>query len=317
MTSSSEPKLDQPIHHTLQMIGVVLQPEKQFPPKLSEAVSELQQLAQAKNHADGGIAAVFSGIKQGKSLLKAAKDKSTEGDKDSAKISKVAEHMDAVALAVEKIPASSTEVDFDWDTRLKVGMDALDACMSLGKDNSNSKSIMTETKKKLGDFFGTLCRAYILGPVKLWLATSVKSHREQKSFANVQAVKSDETRKMETCLYIPKDVSQLCGIVADLQELIPKMQTVTCKSAAAEDKQSAVDVVKVVDAFFKFGQSKWAQLSLMGLTDSEMKTNFGAIGFIAKSLLDELVSSDTASVSLSIGDSIAKARHTVCLSFIV
>ena len=117
LTHFAASKLLQPaVVHTMEYLCIALSPEKHVAAKVSEAVNELTTSSKSNDHADCGVSAMVVGIKQGKTLLKATRDRAQEDEKETAHLQHVSDKITELDASLESIEKS----DYDFNKGLEV-----------------------------------------------------------------------------------------------------------------------------------------------------------------------------------------------------
>lgn len=304
LTHFAASKLLQPaVVHTMEYLCIALSPEKHVAAKVSEAVNELTTSSKSNDHADCGVSAMVVGIKQGKTLLKATRDRAQEDEKETAHLQHVSDKITELDASLESIEKS----DYDFNKGLEVCKEAFETYSAALTTSTTgaSKTLLNNSKKSISDFISTLSRAFIRGTVKDWFEASVSLFNEKQQFAAKPAFTVEKGKVFLQCRSISKDANSLWVMVGDLMVLMTDLDNLM--ASYKQEKLVASEAVQCYSRMKKIRDNQWKELNAMGLLDETMVSSFGELIKILNQMVRELVVIENSSCTNCIGKIMAKA----------
>lgn len=296
-----------PMAETLDLMSKILSPDKHMPSTVLDAICLLQEKGSADTSSSSGdsLAAIITGLAQGKSILRMSRDRAVETKKDSS-------HLEDVSLQLVEIEKYSSGHDDDSDASSfdfgKAFLACKDICEAiknaLPKSSTDaSKSFITEAKKKTTDLVGDMCRTFLIGPVKSWFVVSAGTFKTLKNVGTLPANIMDFCKTIATLKMISKDAADLCQIVIAAQTMTNEIASISKGSRECEAK----DVVHVLTQIEKFESTTMPILKMRGLLSGEFEAAISEMKSEMESMVSAQVQQDAQKFIRKAGDITAKA----------
>eukprot|EP00435_Cladocopium_sp_Y103_P050485 s1547_g15.t1 len=306
--SSKLKEINPSFFRTLECLDIAASPDKHVPSKVAEIVTEMQAASSTKDHPDGGLSAIILGIKQGKMILRAAHDISSQGLKETAHLQVVSDHVGKI----EECMGMISQPDFSFKEALTIAKNSLDAIVEAASKPSASaaaKTLLGDSKKKLADLIGALCRAYIRGPIKQWIEMSFDTYKNVQTFVEKPSLEVQVWKPFAQGKHSSKDAAFLCQTICDILNLIVNLDGLAI--ASARETLTASEAVKSVKMLNKIKENQWSSLKTSGLLDDALEKSFEGIVEIVKGISRDMVLLETFEVAKSFGQIMAKAACQV------
>lgn len=260
---------------------------------------------------DAGLAATFLGINQGKSFLKSAHEKSQQAQKEVAHLQGLVDHVQKCETFMGSMP-QSTSVDFDWGLALDLGKGIHTALIEATSRSQtiSSKQIISDAKKKMGEFVATISKAFVLGPLKVWLKETMCQWSQHQTIPDLPKADLAVWRCLSECKFLSGEPAELCHCAMNSCGIMHQTVETIQSSKTADVTKSASLLAKLAEDVTRFKMNYWAKLQKFVLVDPDTDGFFTAVHdqLVTKNL-NTAVSKHLSSVKKSLSTIMSKASQ--------
>ena len=281
-------------------IHVVLSYDQQVPTKVLESVQFLCEKMEKQDRSDSGLAAVFMGIAQGKTIVKLANSVATQSQKESSHLDEFLKSLRELETFADNLPKSTSD-EFDWKRAIELGTTFFKQLVDIPNKNVSAatKTIISNGKKTLSEFVSSICKAFMIGPVPNWFVSTVGQFKVRQSASPLPNVCMNDWVIMTTSKSISSDAMKICMYTTSVHALMKEIHE--CISST----QSTV-LVKLSESLEKF-KDTWQNLMDLNMITLESNSSMNHLIQIVKSLSENRVDSDVTSTTFQLADVMAKA----------
>eukprot|EP00435_Cladocopium_sp_Y103_P022098 s3494_g5.t1 len=169
---------------SLEHLQVVVCHEQHVPAKIIDAINYMHAASQdttptALAKSDSGLVAVFTGITQGKAMVKIAHTAALQAQQETGHLQELSNTMKEISDLLDSLPSCQS---FDWTKMLDAGVRSCGVLAdAYAKQSSgSSKTMVADAKKKLSEFVSAVCKAFLLGPFQDWIVKWVSHYDASK-----------------------------------------------------------------------------------------------------------------------------------------
>ena len=302
---------------SLKHLQTVVCEDQHVPAKIAESVAALH--AMNNKNDDAGLAATFLGLGQGKVFLKSAHSKSTQAQKEVVHLSDLISHTEEAEQFINQLPRCGSP-EFQWHKALDIGVNIHNALIeAIPKTGGavSGKTVLTDVKKKLGEYVTTIAKAFILGPVQKWFHDTMCEWSQHTAIASVPDIAMDRWTSMSTSKHLLSNASQLCVHVVTTSSLIHQIAETMKLSMTADVSKSVTLLAKLVTDVVGFKKTHWLELRKLVLVDEKGDVSFTAVHeqVISRSLV-EAVAKEITVIGHSLSSMMSKVRAASTLLFV-
>ena len=262
---------------SLKQLQIVVCEDQHVPAKVAESVAALHSMSNKSD--DAGLAATFLGLGQGKVFIKSAHSKSLQAQKEVVHLSDLLSHTEEAEQFINQLPTCKSS-DFQWQKALDIGINIHNALVeAIPKTGGaiSAKTVLTDVKKKLGEYVTTIAQAFILGPVQKWFHDTMCEWSQHKAIACLPDIMMDQWASMSTSKHLGSNASQLCTHAVKAASLIQQIAETMKLSMTADVSKSVTMLAKLVTQFVDFKTNHWSQLQKLVLVDEKGDVGFHAV----------------------------------------
>ena len=207
--------------NSLMHIHAVVAYESTVSAKVMEAVQYLYEATDhskgAKAEEDGGIAAVFVGVAQGKTFLKLAHAAAQQSQQETVHLQELTSSTQEIEKFTREIPEDRMTADFDKALNLATTLLDHVATASSQQATNAAKTLIGDAKRKVSDLVVAIGKSFFRGDFTKWMTSWLEYHANDKlkyfqdlptSFRRLDVQKSKHLNK-EAFSYLEQAVAAM------------------------------------------------------------------------------------------------------------
>ena len=298
---------------TLEHINAIVSHDRNTPARVSEAVAFLHGSLEKTQHDDGGLAAVFLGISQGKTFLMDANASAQTGQKEIVHLKDLTDAISEILDFAEKMP-EPTSSDFQWEQGLKKGGNAMEAlCNAVSRASTQpSRTVVQDAKKKLSDFACAFAKAYVTGPAQTWVKSAARKYEESKTVVPVPDIVMNKWASFPSAKFLSGLSACHCKTAIETCEIMKQISSGLTSAAVDDSSSSTAILVNLGDSMDSFKNQGLEIIAKYGLFDDAGEAAFASIRGAVAALSQNHVDATVKSVLQQMGDVMAKVRQLKC-----
>ena len=296
-----------PIKLTVQKINTILNPAKFVSSEVKAASTQLKESAQEKIHVDNGLAAIFCGISQGKTLIVKALDVAEHQSADDQivdQFNKVLEALDGLCEETERCKVDTSKI-----------FDELNAAVDVFKSTSRKtcsdalRTFVANVKAKFAEKIRFACKVYATETALSWFSASLTLHSAQPGTCSPLPVtfveKLEKLTQPASSNMTDEDSALLVRAVLELQKQMVNINALFSKSAGGS--MNIVDIFNCSKGFTTYVNE---YCSTMSSIDSKFVKTFDSFGEILASMSGSKLQHELHEQKQVLGKLLAKAIKT-------
>lgn len=288
-----------PIYLTLQKLRIVLNPDRFLPTEAKTASAQLEENAKDKVHLDGGLAAVFVSIQQGKKMVKMCEQHVNANAKDIELFTKL-ESM--IARTDKFVEDNANNYKNNLDSCLDLLLDTLKLIKTFAQkdDVSSPSDFINKVNQGVSRLIGIYCETFV-SVASEWFQISEVTFSSSQKFAPLPAL---HTGKIEEILQYKQVIDSMA--IHDLQAMVslPKEMIASDKLVNQHTPADTVESLQRSKAFSKF-QSDYG--GCLAAKNASIIASMEKFGLLLSSISCSKVKSDIEVQKEALGRLVFKA----------